>query len=224
MISQLIYLADEVCSGVEIFYSGRTGGQSLKSAFILCDDYTELASKLFLLWDEPSWSEESANGGFKNYHQVLGDVCNALNSKRPADSLAVEEVTERMKSRRVRRNGFFHSARLLDLNVTERMCLEAFVDLLDYVQLLFGNNWTQAASGARSLDTYNALLRIDYRSLAEPQLQRGLVKLLAGFPRNESSGRKYGIQLAIHPNDLHLRLCVLNGGSDFLDQLNSLLR
>jgi hypothetical protein len=52
-MNQLPYLLDEICAGVEIYYTGRTGGQYLKTAFILCDDYTKLAAKLFLLSHRP---------------------------------------------------------------------------------------------------------------------------------------------------------------------------
>ena len=46
---QLTYLMREICAGVEIFYSSKTGGHFCKTAFIFCDDYTKLTSKLFLL-------------------------------------------------------------------------------------------------------------------------------------------------------------------------------
>ena len=36
-----------ICAGVEIYFTGRTGGQCLKTAFILCDDYTQLAVDFF---------------------------------------------------------------------------------------------------------------------------------------------------------------------------------
>ena len=56
-MSQITYLMSEICAGIEIFYSSKTGGQFLKTAFILCDNYTELASKLFLIANEPKWSD-----------------------------------------------------------------------------------------------------------------------------------------------------------------------
>lgn len=63
-MGQLTYLMDEVCAGVEIYYTGRAGGQYLKTAFILCDDYTELTSKLFLLMDDANWPDKE-DGRFK---------------------------------------------------------------------------------------------------------------------------------------------------------------
>ena len=65
-----------VCAGVEIYYTGKQGGQYLKTAFILCDDYTELTSKLFLLNKNLSWSDTNQSGRFKNYHNVLDEEPN----------------------------------------------------------------------------------------------------------------------------------------------------
>lgn len=56
-MSQLTYLMREIGAGVEIFYSSKTTGQFIKSAFVLCDNYTELLSKLFLIEDDPNWSD-----------------------------------------------------------------------------------------------------------------------------------------------------------------------
>ncbi len=47
----------EIGAGVEIFYSSKSTGQFIKSAFVLCDNYTELLSKLFLVEDDPNWSD-----------------------------------------------------------------------------------------------------------------------------------------------------------------------
>jgi len=54
-MSQLNYLMREIGAGVEIFYSSKSTGQFVKSAFVLCDNYTELLSKLFLIEDNPNW-------------------------------------------------------------------------------------------------------------------------------------------------------------------------
>ena len=56
-MSQLTYLMREIGAGVEIFYSSKTTGQFIKSAFVLCDNYTELLSKLFLIENVPNWSD-----------------------------------------------------------------------------------------------------------------------------------------------------------------------
>jgi hypothetical protein len=56
-MSQLTYLMREIGAGVEIFYSSKSTGQFVKSAFVLCDNYTELISKLFLIEDDYNWSD-----------------------------------------------------------------------------------------------------------------------------------------------------------------------
>jgi hypothetical protein len=53
----LPYLLDEICAGAEIYYTGRTGGQYLKTALVLCDDYSELVSKLFLRTNDSDWTD-----------------------------------------------------------------------------------------------------------------------------------------------------------------------
>ena len=222
MIEQLAYLVDELCAGVEIYYSGRIGGQYLKAAFILCDDYTELTSKLFLLCDDRTWSDR-AGGVFKNYHAVKVDLEAVFAAKRPEKLETVRAVHERMGSRRERRNRFFHSADLLDLNVTQRMCLESFCDLFDYGLTLFGDEWAKAVGGARNLETYELLLRLERAALRDPAVSNQLMKVLQDWPRNSSSGRRAGIQVATHPEDLHLRLAVINGGSALRDRLRALL-
>ena len=56
-MSQLTYLMREIGAGVEIFYSSKSTGQFIKSAFVLCDNYTELLSKLFLVENDSKWSD-----------------------------------------------------------------------------------------------------------------------------------------------------------------------
>jgi hypothetical protein len=223
VIGQLVYLADEVCAGVEIYYSGRQGGQFYKTAFILCDDYTELVSKLFLLCDDAGWTDALAAPRFKSYHRVKTDLEDVIRQKRASDLRAVEALHRAMESRRERRNGFFHSAKLLDLSVTHRMCVESFTDLFDYATLLFGDPWRKAEAGARDLETYELLLRVEKLSLSAPTLERKLMSLLAEWPRNNKQSRSRGLQVAAHPEDLHLRLAVSNGGSEFRDRLRAML-
>jgi hypothetical protein len=50
-------LLREICAGVEIYFTGRSDGDYFKTAFVLCDDYTELTSKLWLLRDNPKWRD-----------------------------------------------------------------------------------------------------------------------------------------------------------------------
>lgn len=222
MSNALIYLVDEICAGVEIYYTGRTGGQYLKTSFILCDDYTELVSKLFLLTDDPAWSDH-ANGGFKSYHKVLSDVSTVL-AKRMSPALPrVDELQGAMKARRKRRNDFFHSTSLLDLNVSPRICVESFCDLLEYGGMLLGADWQVATRAARNLESYEALLRLERMAFSDPSITPRVNRVLQGWPRNSSSSRKRGAHVAEYPEDLHLRLCVTCGGKELRDKLLSLL-
>jgi hypothetical protein len=72
-MSKLPYLVAEINAALEVYLSGRTGQQFNRTAFILCDDGSELTSKLFLLTDDPAWSDASGRG-FKNFKQVTADV------------------------------------------------------------------------------------------------------------------------------------------------------
>jgi hypothetical protein len=196
----------EICAGIEIFYSSKTGGQFWKTAFILCDNYTELASKLFLIANDPKWSdmrdkeakkfekaqkavdaalkagtppkkedlERLAKGAgkdnFKNYHDVLKDVHDVFDAKRKSELPFLDNLHSNMKARRDLRNDFFHSAKLLNLSIAQRDCIEAFCDLLDYGKLLFPATWDTALSGERTLDTLEILLRLDRKCYSNPSI------------------------------------------------------
>jgi hypothetical protein len=213
-VSRLNHLADEICAGAEVYFTGRQGGQYLKTAFILCDDYTELGSKLFLIERTQGWSDISG-GRFKSYHRVMQDVVNAC-----AD---VKDLCERMKERRDRRNGFFHSAQLLDLSVTTRMCVEAFCDLFDYCELLFDDQWRVAVSGARNLETLAILFQLESLAFSDPNMNRRIGEVIENWPRNAKSKKQTGVHIAQYPEDLHLRLCVISGGQLLHAKLRELL-
>jgi hypothetical protein len=216
----LVYLMDEICAGVEIYFSGRIGGQYLKTAFILCDDYTELTSKLFLRDVNLNWSDLTQSGRFKSYGSVLDDVAEAVGGQ-AIESIA-GEILGRMRERRKRRNDFFHSTQLLDLGVTIRMCVQGFCDLLAYGELLFAERWRVALSGCRNLETYGVLLRLEQESWRDPGIPPQVNRILAAWPRNIRYP-SLGTQVAQYPEDLHLRLCVTTGGDDLLNELRSLL-
>ncbi|MGC4031351.1 MAG: hypothetical protein QM754_06345 [Tepidisphaeraceae bacterium] len=222
-MSQLRYLLEEICAGVEIYFTGRSGGQYLKTAFILCDDYTELTSKLFLLTDNPAWSDQTANGRFKNYHAIQQDVRAVFSAKRAADLPIITKLHAEMASRRSRRNDFFHSTNLLDLNVSQPRCVEALVDLLDYGLLLFPADWQQTVVESRNLETLEVLLRLEKRGFSDPSVLPRVNQLLAAWPRNLKKGERAGVHIAVHPEDLHLRLCVTCGGKGLRDKLAALL-
>jgi hypothetical protein len=222
-MGHLTYLIDEVCAGAEIYFTGRQGGQYLKTAFILCDDYTELTSKLFLLADDPTWSDAKANGKFKNYHNVQTDVQAVFRAKRPTDLPRIERLLANMKARRDRRNDFFHSTKLLDLNVSQRNCVEAFCDLLDYGLLLFGNEWTEEVQAARNLAVLEILFRLEKKSFSDPSVTPRVNAVLRDCPRNKQSSSKKGVHVTEHPEDLHLRLSIIHGGQELRDKLSALL-
>lgn len=261
-MSQLIYLMREICAGIEIFYSSKTGGQFWKTAFILCDNYTELASKLFLVEDNPNWSDvdgkkirqfeiakktidlayqkgenparedvekyiEGAEGKFKNFHLILQDVHDVFGNNRSSEVPLVDDLHTRMKARRDLRNDFFHSAKLLNLSVAQRDCVEAFCDLLDYGKLLFPTTWDTALSGERTLDTLEILLRLDRKCYSNPSITAKVSDVLKSCPRYRLSSKKSipknGVQVAEYPEDLHLMLSIIDGGQELRDKLAALL-
>jgi hypothetical protein len=232
-MAHLTYLLDEICAGVEIYYTGRSGGQYLKTAFVLCDDYTELTSKLFLLTDDPGWSDQKPNKGgdkshFKTYHDVLDDVQKVFAQKRNPELGQVQSLHGEMKARRGRRNDFFHSTALLDLSVTQRNCVEAFCDLLTYGELLFGRSWADAVCVARNLETCEVLLRLERKSFGDPSVTPKVNRVIQEWPRNVNPTRmselpKRGMLVTSYPEDVHLKLCVVYGGKELRDKLAALL-
>lgn len=262
-MSQLTYLMREICAGIEIFYSSKTGGQFWKTAFILCDNYTELASKLFLVEDDPNWSDtddteaqrfETARTAvstaitsgstpsqadlrrlvrgagrdrFKSFHRVLQDVHDVFGNKRSSEVPLVDDLHTRMKARRDLRNDFFHSAKLLNLSIAQRDCIEAFCDLLDYGKLLFPTTWDTALSGERTLDTLEILLRLDRKCYSTPSITAKVSGVLKSCPRYRLSSKKSipknGVQVAEYPEDLHLMLSIIDGGQELRDKLAALL-
>lgn len=222
-MGQLTYLIDEICAGAEIYFTGRQGGQYLKTAFILCDDYTELTSKLFLLSYDPAWSDAKAPRRFKNYHDVQTDVKDVISAKRPADLPRIEPLLQQMQVRRGRRNDFFHSTKLLDLNVSQRNCVESFCDLLEYGAILFGDEWREEVQAARNLATLEVLFRLERKSFSDPSVTSRVSAVMRDCPRNKQSGSKKGVHLTEHPEDLHLRLSIIHGGQELRDKLSALL-
>ncbi|MEG5040900.1 MULTISPECIES: hypothetical protein [unclassified Microcoleus] len=262
-MSQLTYLMREICAGIEIFYSSKTGGQFWKTAFILCDNYTELASKLFLVADNPKWSDMrdkeakkfekaqkavdaalkagttpiqtdlerltkgAGKDNFKNYHDVLKDVHAVFDAKRKAELPFLGSLHNSMKARRDLRNDFFHSAKLLNLSIAQRDCVEAFCDLLDYGKLLFPTTWDTALSGERTLDTLEILLRLDRKCYSNPSITAKVSDVLKSCPRYRLSSKKSipknGVQVAEYPEDLHLMLSIIDGGQELRDKLAALL-
>ncbi|MBI5374413.1 MAG: hypothetical protein HZA77_03195 [Candidatus Schekmanbacteria bacterium] len=219
----LTYLVDEICAGVEIYYTGRTGGQYMKTSFILCDDYSELVSKLFLLTDNQNWTDKKPNGNFKNYHDVLQNVKAVVATKMVVHLQKVNDLQDAMKNRRNRRNDFFHSASLLDLNVTSRNCVEAFCDVLQYGEILFGTDWRMALEACRNLATLEVMLQLEKLAFSDPSVTPKVNKILQDWPRNIQNNKKKGSHIAEYPEDLHFRLCITFGGKPLRDKLKALI-
>lgn len=224
-MSQLTYLLTEISAALEIYYSGRTGGQYLKTAFILCDDYTELTSKLFLLTDNPGWSDTKNGERYKTYHDVQKDVRAAIQAKRAEHLAEVDRLAASMKARHERRNEFFHSTHLLDLTVNQRECVEGFCDLMDYGKVLFGTDWESEVSSRDQMDALYTFLRLEKRSFCDGTIMPRVNSVLKNWPRHEKdkSVSKKGAQHAEYPDDLHLRLCIIWSGRELCEKLKSLL-
>jgi hypothetical protein len=229
-MSKLPYLVAEINAALEVYLSGRTGQQYNRTAFILCDDCTELASKLFLLTDTPAWNDTKANGRFKNFKDVSGEVRAVFLAKRAGDHAAVHALLTRIETRRDRRNEFFHSTHLLDLNFHARDCVEAFCDLLDYGRLLFppdhatpGSGWEAAMEATGNMETCEAILRLDKKAYGDPSVTPRINAILKIQPRQGERPTAKGCEVVHHPEDHHLRLCIRNGGKSLRDKLRSLL-
>ncbi len=222
-MSKLPYLVHEICAAIEVYLSGRTGQQYNRTAFILCDDGAELASKLFLITDTPGWNDRKTNGRFKDFKDVTSEVRAVFLAKRAADQGAADTLLQRIEARRARRNEFFHSTHLLDLNFHARDCVEALVDLLDYGKLLFPADWDTAVAATGNMETCEAILRIDKKTYADPSVGPKMNALLKKQPRLGEPPAKKGCEVTHHPEDFHLRLAIRNGNKDLRDRLRALL-
>ena len=137
--------------------------------------------------------------------------------------LAVDALLKRIEGRRDRRNDFFHSTHLLDLNLHARDCVEAFCDLLDYGKLLFPVDWAGTVAITGNMETCEAVIRLDRKSYNDPSLGP---KVNAIFAKWRSPGEKpktLGCEVAHHAEDMHLRLAIRNGGCALRDKLQALL-
>lgn len=224
-MAKLSYLAADICALLEIYYSGRTGGQYFKTAFILCDDCTELASKLFLVTDNPKWFDKNSKGNFKNYHETQVDIQEVFKAKHQTELSHLEKLHAAMKDRHMRRNEFFHSTHLLDLTVTYRECVEALCDLMEYGKLLFGGDWDSEISSPGHVETLHTLLQLEKRSFLDKTIMARVDDILREWPRREKDKpvKKTGTQFAVHPEDFHLRMCVIWGGRELCEKLKALL-
>jgi len=213
-MTKLRHLVAEVDAALDIYLAGRTGQQFNKVTFILADDCCELASKLYLITATPGWSDAKANGRFKNFKNVTAEV----RASRPA----VADLLTRIEARRDRRNGFFHSADLLDLTLQPRDVKDALIDLLDYGALLFGNEWHEEVKGQGNLETAAIIIRLDCKAHADPRIAPKIANIFSKRKRTEAQ-KTTGCEVTHHPDDHHLRLAVRNGGKELRDVLQALL-
>ena len=128
-----------------------------------------------------------------------------------------------MTNRRERRNDFFHSTKLLDLSVTQRNCVEAFCDLLEYGGILLGIDWRGAIDTTRNLATLEVMLKLERCAYSDPSVTPKMNKILQDWPRNILNSKRRGVHVTEYPEDLHLRLCVICGGKDLRDKLKALI-
>jgi hypothetical protein len=229
-MNKLPYLVAEINAALEIYISGRTGQQYNRTAFILCDDSAELASKLFLLTDNPAWTDTKSNGHFKRFREVTADVRTVFQTKRQGDRATADALLVRIEARRDRRNDFFHSTHLLDLNFHARDCVEAFCDVIDYGKLLFPPNhavpnsgWDDAVSAAGNMATCEAVIRLDKKGYGNPAVLPKVNSVFSAWPRNGPKPKKRGCEVAHYAEDMHLRLAIRNGGNELRDKLLALL-
>ncbi|MFO1352600.1 MAG: hypothetical protein U1F68_18790 [Gammaproteobacteria bacterium] len=222
-MSKLPYLVAEINAALEVYLTGRTGQQYNRTAFILCDDCAELASKLFLITDNKQWSEKGNGKPFKSFKDVTSEVREVFLAKRAADHPIVGALLTRIEARRDRRNEFFHSTHLLDLNFHARDCVEAFCDLLDYGKFLFPAYWNDAVIAAGNMETCEVVVRIDKKTYGDPSVGPKMNAVLGHWPRNGPTPKKKGCEVAHHAEDMHLRLAIRNGGKELRDKLRALL-
>lgn len=83
-MGQVTELAREIVAATEIFFLGKSEQQYNNATFILCDDYAEIASKLFLIQDNPRWSGADV-GKMNDYNEARKKVRQAAQRKETAD-------------------------------------------------------------------------------------------------------------------------------------------
>src|SRR4051794_19898545 len=114
---------------------------------------------------------------------------------------------------------FFHSAKLLDLTLYPRDCVDAFCDLIDYCNLLFppvpgkpGDGWCAHAAAESDFETCEVILRLDHKAFTDARVTEQLNDILRKLPSSAGNVGKRGCQVTRFPADLYLRLAVRNGG------------
>lgn len=219
----LHYLMGELETGLEILFTGRSAGQYWKTAFILCDNYSELTAKLFLSQKMTGWTDQKPNGKFKNYHDILTDIAGCGLFTAP-DLTSVQALHADLKTRRDQRNDFFHSANLLKLNVHFPDTIAAFCGLLDYGRLLFGVDWDAGINGRPVLANLALLVRLEHKALtADPSVTSKVNSIFKEWRKNKDRVQAKGAFVAEFPEDVHRRMVIINGGTELRNKLQPLL-
>ena len=96
---------------------------------------------------------------------------------------------------------------------------------MEYGGLLFGADWDSEVSSREHMETLRTFLRLEKRSFCDPTIMPRVDNILRNWPRREKdkSVSKKGTQFAVHPEDLHLRLCVIWGGRELCEKLKAIL-
>jgi hypothetical protein len=219
----LHYLMGEIETGLEILFTGKTAGQYWKTAFILCDNYTELTVKLFLVTKVTGWTDLKPNGKFKSYHDILKDI-EACTLFTASDLVGVKTLHVMLKARREQRNDFFHSANLLKLNVHFSDAIAAFCGLLEYGKLLFGTDWESGVNGRPVLCNLAILVRLEHKALTtDPTITSKVNTIFRDWRKNKQSVQAKGAFVTEFPEDVHRRMVIINGGVELRNKLIALL-
>lgn len=219
----LHHLTGELETGLEILFTGRSAGQYWKTAFILCDNYSELTAKLYLSMKVVGWSDKKANGHFKNYHDILTDVegCGFLlgPSLAAAQALHVD-----LHARRGQRNDFFNSANLLRLNIHFADTIAAFCGLLDYGKLLFDAAWDADIAGRPVLANLAILVRLEHKAITvDPSITAKVNAIFRDWRKNKERVQTKGAFVTEFPEDVHRRMVIINGNIELRNKLQPLL-
>lgn len=237
-------LAAEIASAIEIYFLGRGTQHYNNATFILCDDYTELASKLFLIKHVSDWQDKDAErmadyllakqnveaaatspqmvdalslqiyqrgeprGRFKNYHLILTEVDAQYTASSGANIAAIQRLHTDMKTRRETRNNLVHTSGPLGMQASSANCIEALCDLLSYVELLFGNEWQEAATRARKLETYTCLLLLEREVQANPSIRLSVDGIFEQRRRQNTAANKIGAETVRYGHDVYTYLSI----------------
>jgi len=216
-MARLDDLLEEISNAAGIYLTDPRS--NLKPFFLLLDDYVELASKLYLLTNIPKWKDTDNSNHFKNFHTVTSEVQAHINQQHPAHAQRVRELCEEFSDRRRQRNGFFHSADLLALNTSERACLQAFDELVEYVEIIFGTECRRRIAANQRVAVLFALVRAKRKALFDGAIEKALRDIFCDFPINQPKPSKKGMQVVEFPTPLHERACLWHNATTIYQRL-----